>query len=302
MRIDISGRLSYAGSSERVKGVLDWPPSGTLRPRRCALTSSTPEALWASRSVRLMRPAAVVARGLRRSVRGQRLLDGVDLQVPVGARLLVVSRPEASATALLGALAGLLRIEAGTVMLAGLSRGDDSAAGWARRVAYLPPEPGIYGWLSPIEALNLAARLAGYGRAERRRRVETVVDQFRLGAGIRRPISRGGAAMAEKTALAAAMLTDPEVLLLEEPLRAVEPDERARLLRLPGRRVTVLLASRFPASEHGLVTQVALLRDGRLAMLASTADLEASGQPFSLRGIEGLAELRQADRAAAATG
>ena len=71
------------------------------------LTSSTPDALWASRSVRTLRPAAVVCEGVTRRQRGQRLLDDLTLVVGVGARLLVVSRPEQSASMLLRVLAGL---------------------------------------------------------------------------------------------------------------------------------------------------------------------------------------------------
>lgn len=239
-----------------------------------------------------MRPAAVEVHGLRRTQHRRQQLDDLELRVPVGARLLLVSRPEESVSVLLRILAGLVRPSGGTVLLAGLSRADDSAAGWTRRVAYLPPEAGIYPWLSPNEALDLAGRLAGYDRGERRRRIEAATEEFRLGSGVDRPISRGGTALAEKTALAAAMLTEPEVLLLDDPLRAVDPLERARLLRLPPPRTTVLLTSRFPASEAGLVNQVALLRDGRLALHAPISELERAGLPPSLRGIEALADLR----------
>src|SRR5918996_4219844 len=129
---------------------------------RRPMTSSTPDALWASRSVRLLRPAAVVANGLRRSVRRRWLLDGVDLRVPVGARLLIVSQPEGAGPLLLGILAGLVRPHAGTFDLAGLSRADESSSGWRRRIAYLGPESGYYEWLSAMGVLDLAGRLAGH--------------------------------------------------------------------------------------------------------------------------------------------
>ena len=84
------------------------------------------------------------------------------------------------------------------------------------------------------------------------------------------------------------------MLLLDEPLRALEAQERARLLRLPGRRRTVVLASRYPASEAGLVSHVALLRGGRVALMAPVGDLEAAGLPLSMRGIAALAIVRAA--------
>ena len=255
------------------------------------LTSSTPDALWASRSIRLLRPAAVECESISRTVRGQHLVDDLTLVVGVGARLLVVSRPEASASMLLRVLAGLAHPTAGSVRLAGVARADNSPAGWARRVGYVGPEAGVYPWMSPREVLDLAGRIAEYDAADRRRRIDALAAHYRFGVQLDEPVRRGGEPLAERVALAAAMLTDPEVLLLDEPLRSVEPDERARLLAIPGRRRTVLIASRYPASEAGLVNQVAFLRDGRLALHAPVRALDVRGLALSQRGIEALADL-----------
>lgn len=281
--------------------VVDCGPRDPPPRRRCALTSSTPDALWASRSVRLLRPAAVVVSGLRRSVRRRRLLDGVDLRVPVGARLLVASDQPGAGSLLLGILAGLVRQQRGRFEMAGLQRADDSIDGWRRRVAYLPPDGGFYPWLSPSEVLELAATLAGFGRAERRRRVEMTIDRYRLGPNLRRPARRGGPALLQKVGLAAAMIAEPEIVLLDEPLRAVSDPERAELLSLPGPRRTVLIASDDPSGEDGLVDRVVLLRRGRVALHARTHELAEAGLPLSMQGLSALAELHQAARAEAAT-
>jgi ABC-type multidrug transport system ATPase subunit len=254
------------------------------------LTSSTPDALWASQSVRLLKPAAIVCEGITRTVRGQPVLDDLALVVGVGARLLVVSRPEGSASMLLQVLAGLSHVTAGTVRLAGVTRADDSPAGWARRVSYVGPEAGIYPWMTPREVLDLAGRIAEFDLAERHRRIDSLAEHYRFGVQLDEPVHRGGVPRAERVALAAAMLTDPEVLLLNEPLRSVELEERARLLAIPGRRRTVIIYSHFPASEAGLVNQVAFLRDGRLAVHAPVQALDARGLTLSQRGIEALAE------------
>lgn len=258
------------------------------------MTSSTPDALWASQSVRTLSPAAVVCEGVSRRVRGQQLLDDLTLVVGVGARLLVVSRPEQSASMLMRVLAGLSRIGSGTVRLAGVARPDSSTAGWARRVGYVGPEAGIYPWMRPREVLELAGRIAEYDRPEIRRRIEAVAEHFRIGVHLDQPIRRGGEPLAQRVALASAMLTEPEVVLLDEPLRSMEPEERTRLLTFAGRRRTVLLASRYPASEAGLVDQVAFLRDGRLALHAPTSDLEELGLALSQRGIDALIDAVEA--------
>jgi len=259
------------------------------------LTSSTPDALWASRSVRTLKPAAVVCEGVSRRQRGQRLLDDLTLVVGVGARLLVVSSPEQSASMLLRILAGLSRMHSGIVRLAGVARPDSSAAGWARRVGYVGPEAGIYPWMTPREVLDLAGRIAEYDPPDIRRRINAVAEHYRIGVQLDQPIRRGGEPLAQRVALASAMLTEPEVLLLDEPLRAADPEERARLLTIPGRRRTVLIASRYPASEAGLVNQVAFLRDGRLLLHAPVAELERKGLALSQRGIDALIELAAAE-------
>jgi ABC-2 type transport system ATP-binding protein len=273
------GRQGPPGAGARVRA--------EVRP----LTSSTPDALWASRSVRTLKPAAVVCEGVTRRSRGQDLLRDLTLVVGVGARLLVVSQPEQSASMLLRVLAGLSRVRSGIVRLAGVARPDSSAAGWARRVGYVGPEAGIYPWMTPREVLDLAGRIAEYDASDIKRRIDHVAEQYRIGVHLDEPIRRGGEPLAQRVALASAMLTEPEVLLLDEPLRAVEPEERARLLTIPGRRRTVVIASRYPASETGLVNQVAFLREGRLMLHAPISELERQGLALSQRGIDALIEL-----------
>ena len=253
------------------------------------LASSTPDALWSAPSLRLFRPAALSCSEITRG----RLLDRCSMTVPAGTRLLLVAEPEESGSTLLRVLAGLTRPDRGRVEIAGL----DASAGEsrARRVAYLGPAPGIRNWMTPREALALAADLLELAPGEAARQAALVIEWARIPADqLDRPMSRGGPPLLQRTGLAAALLGDPEVVLLDEPLRAIEAAERTRLLRLPGRRRTVILASRYPASEAGLVTHLGLLRRGRMALIARIGELQAAGLPLSSRGIGALAELRAA--------
>lgn len=251
------------------------------------LASSTPDALWSAPSARVLRPSAVSCVGVSRG----RLLDRCSIAVPVGMRLLVVAAPEDSASMLLRVLAGLSPADHGRVEIAGLR--DHSADGWGRRIAYLGPEPGIPAWMTPREALELASGLLELPASEAERRIGRALAWAHVPAdALDRPVRRGGPPLLQRTGLAAALIADPEVLLLDEPLRAVEADERSRLLRLPGKRRTILIASRYPASEQGLVTHLALLRHGRVALLARVDELEEAGLPLSMKGIEALADRR----------
>ncbi len=188
-------------------------------------------------------------------------------------------------------MAGLARPERGSVVLAGLHREASIPEGWARRVGFVGSDPGIPPWMTPAESLELAARLAGIDGPQRERLIDDALLRFQLGAMRDRPLRHLGRIVAERTALAAAVLPDPEVLLLDEPLRAHPPPDRMRLLQIPGERRTVLIASRYPAQEGGIVDRVVLIRDGRIVLHAPIEELEAHRLPLSLRGMTALADL-----------
>jgi ABC-2 type transport system ATP-binding protein len=196
---------------------------------------------------------------------------------------------------LLRVLAGLSRPDGGAFELAGL--GDPSSDGWRRRVAYVAADPGIPTWLSPRDALRVAVDLLGLSA----RSAERAIASAAASAGIRadeieRRIVRGGRSLLERVALATALVGDPEVLLLDDPLRSLPPAQRAALLSLPGPRRTVLVTSTHPAALAGICSHVALLRDGKLALLTAISRLQEHDLPLSAEGLEALANLPRRGR------
>ena len=252
---------------------------------------STPDALWSSPAARRLRPVAVEIDGVRRRIGGDPVLDGVDLAIPAGARVLVAGANPEAPSLLLRIMAGLARPESGSVTVAGLVPEASISEGWARRVGYVGSDPGIPPWMTPAESLELAARLAGIDGPQRERLIDDALLRFQLGAIRDRPLRHAGRIVAERTALAAAFLPDPEVLILDEPLRAHAQPDRLRLLRIAGERRTVLIASRYPAQEAGLVERVVLIRDGRVVLHAPVEELDAQRLPLSIRGMTALADL-----------
>lgn len=266
-----------------------WPTADTLESPEMPI--STPDALWSSPAAGRLRPVAIQVDGLARRIDGEPLLDGVDLAVPAGARVLISGEVPESPSLLLRIMAGLARPDRGRVVVAGLLREAAIPEGWARRVGFVGSDPGIPLWMTPAESLQLAARLAGIDGPQRDRLIDEALQRFQLGAIRDRPLRHAGRIVAERTALAAALLPDPEVLLLDEPLRAHAPPDRLRMLQIPGERRTVLIASRYPAQEGGVIDRVVLIRDGRLALHAPVTELDAQRLPLSLRGMTALADL-----------
>ncbi len=258
------------------------------------VSSSTPDALWSSRAIGVLRPAAITCRGIVRAIAGGRVLDGLDLTVAVGARLLLVSEPEDGASLLLRILAGLARADAGTLQIAGSPSPDDAEGGWSRRVAYVGRETGLHGWMTPRVALDLSARLAGFARPERHRRVERAATDYGLTASLDRPLGGAGPGLAQRVALAGALLPNPEVVLLDEPLLALSPRDRVRLLTIPETQPTMVVVTQHPGGLKEILDQVALLRSGRTAVHAPLTELERHGLPLSVLGISALAGTRWA--------
>ena len=161
------------------------------------LASSTPDALWASPSARLVRPAAVECREVTR----QPLLRRCSFRVAPGVRLLIVGEPDESASLLVRVLAGLARPSSGRVVVAGIE--GPEAARRGARVSYLGREPGIHGWMTPREAVGLAASLLGLDAPDAARRTADALAWVQIDEqDLDRAVRRGGPALAQRVGLA----------------------------------------------------------------------------------------------------
>jgi branched-chain amino acid transport system ATP-binding protein len=247
------------------------------------------------------------ADGLRKFYGEFCALDGVSLAIGAGEFVSIIGPNGAGKSTLINVLTGVLRPSAGTVRLndrdiIGIGPVRLARLGMARSFQLVQ----IFPDLTVMETLQ-AAVVSRLGRGTRLfaslagdRAVEDgaleVAELFRLADKRHMPSRQLPQGDKKLLDVASAFALRPEVILLDEPLRALEADQRSRLLRLPGERVTILMASRYPASESGLITHVALLQRGRVMMLTAVAELENAGLPLSAKGVGALA----AHRAAAA--
>jgi ABC-2 type transport system ATP-binding protein len=210
-------------------------------------------------------------------------VDGLSFAVPAGAVLGLVGPNGAGKTTTLRALAGILRPTSGSVQVAGVDVAEDPVEA-KRRLAFVPDEPALFDYLTVTEHFRFVARL--YGVADVPARLPALLAELELADkadSLPLELSRG---MKQKLAIGCALLHDPQVLLLDEPLTGLDPVGIRRMKRTIAARAergtTVLLSSHLLPLVEELCTHLLVIRRGRALAFGPIAEL---------RGQKGLEEL-----------
>jgi len=210
---------------------------------------------------------ALVLRGLTKTFGQFTAVDHVDLDVPAGSFFGLVGPNGAGKTTTLSMVTGLLRPDAGRVIVAGVDVWADPAAAKAR-MGVLPDGLRLFERLSGPELLSYLGRLRGMPAATVADRATELIRVLDLDEAGNKLVADYSTGMRKKITLAAAMLHSPAVLLLDEPLEAVDPVS-ARIIRNVLSRYTaaggtVVFSSHVMALVEGLCSHVAVMAKGRI--------------------------------------
>ncbi|HJQ30998.1 MAG TPA: ABC transporter ATP-binding protein [Pyrinomonadaceae bacterium] len=208
-----------------------------------------------------------------------RALDGLSLEVERGEIFGFLGANGAGKTTTLKLLMRLMYPTAGGARILGRDIGDTSMHA---QIGYLPEHPYFYDYLTARELLEYCAELFGYARAERRRRAADLLARVRLEEKAwdkqLRKFSKG---MLQRVGLAQALVNDPSVVFLDEPMSGLDPVGRREVrdliasLRTTG--TTVFLCSHILSDVEVLCDRAAVLRKGRLAHIGRLDELRETG-------------------------
>jgi ABC-2 type transport system ATP-binding protein len=199
--------------------------------------------------------SVVETSGLTKRYGSHTALDGVDLSVPAGSVFGLVGPNGAGTTTLLGLLSGLRRPTSGQLHL-------DAPR---RKVALLPDTPQFDPWLTGREVVELARHLVARDSAGRP--VLDVLADAGLADAADRRVGGYSRGMLQRLGLAATIIGEPDILLLDEPASALDPAGRREVLDLIGRlrgHATVILSSHILTDVQEVCDAVGVLRAGRL--------------------------------------
>jgi ABC-2 type transport system ATP-binding protein len=227
------------------------------------------------------------ARGLTKYYRGLRALDRVSFDLHPGEIVGYLGPNGSGKSTTVNLVVGLLEPSAGSIAL-GEHTLSQQPIEYKRRIGYVPEEPYLYAHLTATEYLTLVGRLRGMAERPLAAKTTRLLQLFQLHDSRYRTMNAYSKGMRQRVLLAAALLHDPDLLVLDEPFSGLDVNAgllfRALLGRLAGLGKMILFSThRFDMVEK-LCTRVVILSAGRLVAEHRVADLDRSG-PGSLEEV-----------------
>jgi osmoprotectant transport system ATP-binding protein len=240
-----------------------------------------------------------------KSFQDKRVLDDVNLLIPKGATHALIGSSGSGKTTLLRVTLGLIPFDSGYVKINDHALLSFSAVEWADRIGYVPQDGGLFPHINGIGNVSLIASLRGWERQRIAERIEALRTLVDLDAAIlsRFPHEMSGGQQ-QRVAIMRAAMMDPEVMLLDEPMAALDPLIRRSLQQelksiFARLKKTVLLVTHDLGEAVYLADKITLLREGRVVQSGVYQELlEHPADPFVTQFINAQRTLPDAHQAA----
>ncbi|MGW2225149.1 ATP-binding cassette domain-containing protein [Streptomyces formicae] len=221
---------------------------------------------------------AIVVEGVRKRFGEKVALDGLDLVAPRGTVHGVLGPNGAGKTTAVRVLTTLLRADEGRLEVAGhdVRRRPDEVR---RRIGLLGQHAAVDEELSGRQNLDMFGRLHHLGARRAGVRADELLERFGLADTGRKAVKRYSGGMRRRLDLAASLVTDPEVLFLDEPTTGLDPRGRAEVWdsvrSLVGGGTTVLLTTQYLEEADQLADRISVVDGGRVIAHGTADDLKA---------------------------
>jgi len=221
---------------------------------------------------------------LRKSFFIQKVLDGVSFGIEEGEAFGYIGPNGAGKTTTLKILAGMITRYDGTVRVAGTDIAQQRAHAL---IGFMPQACGFQSWRTVESALDSLGELSGVPDDVRRQRIGTLLERFGLGEARTKKVKELSGGMTQKLGLIQALLHEPRLLILDEPLEGLDPPSRNLLKEIIRERrragTTVLFSSHILSDVEDVADRIGILHRGRLATSGSLRELMLGfGMPLDI--------------------
>ena len=234
----------------------------------------------------------VTLEGVEKRFGGRLVLAPTDLTVEARSTLALLGPSGCGKSTLLRLIIGLLTPDAGRLSVAGTPVTPATAIAVRRRVGYVIQEGGLFPHLTARDNVAMLARHLGWRAARVDERLRELTALVRLEPSMldRYPVELSGGER-QRVGIMRALMLDPPLLLLDEPMGALDPMVRARLQQDLKRifaelEKTVILVTHSLEEAAFLGDEVVLMREGRIVQRGTMRDLETSADPFIREFVE----------------
>ncbi|MCJ7752595.1 MAG: ABC transporter ATP-binding protein [Armatimonadetes bacterium] len=215
-------------------------------------------------------------------------LRDVSLQVERGEYCVLLGKPGSGKTLLLECVAGLRRITGGTITLDGLRL--DRLPPWRRRVGYVPQDYALFSARTVRQNITFGLRISPIPVSEREARVSELVDILGIGHLLDRRTEGLSGGEQQRVALARALAVNPAILLLDEPVSALDEETRDAVLadlgQVQRRTGTTVLHVCHNIDEMHLVAQrVAVMDAGRVVQVGTPKEIRQRPADARIAGL-----------------
>jgi len=213
-------------------------------------------------------------------LRKKRLLDGISFRVREREIFGFVGPNGAGKTTTLKILMGLIRATSGKASILGH---DVSEVSFRRQIGFLPEQPYFYDYLTGREILRFYAKLSGVSQQRRARRVTELLELVGLSAAGNTHLRSYSKGMLQRIGVAQALVHDPQVVFLDEPMSGLDPvgrkEVRDIILRLRDEGKTVFMNTHILSDVEMVCDRVAIIVNGRIRYEGAIDEFLEAGEP-----------------------
>lgn len=226
-------------------------------------------------------------------------LKSISFEVEKGSVFGFIGRNGAGKTTAMNILTGLMRFDKGKIFIMDRDFIKNKNE-LIKKIGYLPETPTFYNYMNAYEYLGFAGKIIGYDQEDIKKRTDQLLEMVKLGKNARRRIGGYSRGMKQRLALAVAILKEPEILFLDEPSSALDPEGRLEMLALiddlKDNKITIFLSTHILNDAERVCDTICIIDEGKILLAEKLSklyekyiqpvfDIEFEGIPKAEAGI-----------------
>ena len=207
----------------------------------------------------------------------KKAVDDLSLHIRPGEIFGFIGHNGAGKSTTLKSAVGILKYDAGTIMINGVNIRDDPVK-CKRELAYIPDNPDLYDFMSGIKYLNFVADIFKIPADERREKIRKYTDLFELTGDLAQPISAYSHGMKQKLAVIAAWIHSPKLIIMDEPFVGLDPKASHLLKEMMREHCdqggAIFFSTHVLEVAEKLCDKVAIIKQGRLVKVGTMEEVK----------------------------